>query len=58
MFPAGQIRAELKVMIIDDKIFEESETFRAMIMQVSVPYGVELGSPRSVVVSITDNDSK
>ena len=58
MFPAGQTTAELKVMIIDDKIFEESETFSVTIMQVSVPYGVQLGSPRSAVVSITDNDSK
>ena len=58
VFPAGQTTAEFKVKTIDDNTFEDSETFRVMIVAVSVPYGVELGGARSVVVTILDDDSK
>ena len=58
IFPAGQTRKSFNVMIIDDKMHERSETFRVTINEISVPHGVVLGSPRSSVVTIIDNDRK
>ena len=58
VFPAGQTEAPFTVPIKDDDIFEKSESFRVMIMPVSVPYGVELGNPRSSIAVIIDNDGK
>ena len=56
VFTAGQTKASFTVAIVDDNIFEEGDSFRAMIIAVSVPYGVELGNPRSAVVVILDGD--
>ena len=56
IIPAGQIRAAFAVTIVDDNLFERSETFRVTINETSVPQGVVLGSPRSAVVTILDND--
>ena len=44
--------------MINDEIFEDSETFRIMILEVSLPYGVVLGRKRSAVVTILDDDGK
>ena len=56
VFTAGQTKASFKVAIVNDKIYEEGESFSAVIMPVSVPYDVELGTPRSAVVVILDDD--
>ena len=58
IFPAGQMTATFSVEMINDEIFEDSETFRIMILEVSLPYGVVLGGKRSAVVTILDNDGK
>ena len=57
-FHAGVTRASIYIDIIDDNKIEESETFSISIIELSLPYGVDFRSPRSSVVSITDNDSK
>ena len=44
--------------MIDDDVFENSEAFRVEIIKISVPYGVELGTAVSIVVTILDNDRK
>ena len=58
IFPAGQTEASFKVAIVKDDTFESSESFCVMIMPVSVPYSVQLGTPRSSAVVIIDDDSK
>ena len=58
VFPAGQTEASFKVAIVKDDTFEPSESFRVMIMPVSVPYSVQLGTPQSSAVVIIDDDSK
>ena len=58
IFPAGQTTATFSVNMINDEIFEDSETFRIMILEVSLPYGVVLGRKRSAVVTILDDDGK
>ena len=58
IFPAGKTRASFQVTINDDDMHERSETFRVTINSISVPHGVVLGSPRSSVVTIIDNDGK
>ena len=57
-FTAGMTTASLSIPINDDDIFEEHETFILMIDSTSLPNDVTLGSPRAVVISITDNDGK
>ena len=44
--------------MVKDDTFESSESFCVMIMPVSVPYSVQLGTPRSSAVVIIDDDSK
>ena len=58
IFPAGKTTASFNVIIIDDELFEESETFHVIINEISVPYGVVLGSRSRSVVTILDNDRK
>ena len=58
IFPAGKTRATFDVIIVKDNLYERSETFRVTINAISVPYGVVLGSPRSAVVTILDDDGK
>ena len=57
-FTAGMTTASLSVPTNDDDIFEESETFRLMIDSTSLPNDVTLGSVRSAVMTILDNDGK
>ena len=58
IFPTGKTRASFEVIIIDDDMYERSEAFRVTIISTSVPHGVVLGSPRSSIVTIIDNDGK
>ena len=44
--------------IINDDLLEDSETFRVSIYELSVPYGITLGSTTSATVTITDTDSE
>ena len=59
-FRAGETRASVEISIINDYKIEEIKTFRLYIFDLSLPYGVDFrsGSPRSVMVNITDDDSK
>ena len=57
-FSAGETRVSFDVNIIDDDLMENSETFRITIYDLSVPYGITLGSITSAEVTIVDNDSK
>ena len=52
------ITALLSVPINDDDVFEETETIRLQIDSTSLPNDVILGSPRSAVMAITDDDGK
>ena len=57
-FPAGETRASFDINIINDDFLEEPETFRITIFELSVPYGITLGSITSAIVTILDDDSK
>ena len=39
-------------------LLEGDETFTATIYELSVPYGITLGTLRTTTVTIRDNDSK
>ena len=54
--PAGRTRAAFDVIIVEDNLFERSETFRVTINAASIPHGVVLGSLRSAVGIILDDD--
>ena len=57
-FPAGKTRASFKVTINDDNILEGDEIFSVTIHELSVPYGITLGTLTNYTVTIRDNDSK
>ena len=58
-FTPGMTTASLSISINDDNVFEETETFRLVIYDsASLHNDVTLGSPRSAVKAIQDNDSK
>lgn len=50
--------AEFNVLIIDDKVLEDNETFNLMIVAQSLPEGVISGTPNKTEITITDDDSK
>ena len=58
IFPPGETRVSFDVLLIDDIQMENSETFRVTIYDLSVPYGITLGSITSAEITILDNDSK
>ena len=58
-FTPGMTTASLSIPINDDNVFEETEIFRLNIIEsTSLPNDVTLGSPRSAVIAIQDNDGK
>ena len=59
-FSAGVTRASANVALFHDGKIEHSETFRLVIFELSLPYGISYrpGSARSVIVTIIDNDRK
>ena len=60
IFPAGTTRAFFDVFIVGDNRIEPNETFRIIIVSLSLPYGVYFGSNSvsSAVALILDNDSE
>ena len=58
IFPAGTPFVEFHVAVIDDNIFEQTETFQVTILPVSLPYGVILGNITTTMVDIVDEESK
>ena len=59
-FPAGTTCAssDISIPITDDMISENDETFNIVIIEISLPFGVKLGSVNKATVRILDNDSK
>ena len=58
--PAGQMRAEFNVTIVDDNVIEDEESFQ---LQLSVPddiisKGVQVGPNQAATVTIMDNDGE
>ena len=59
IFTPGMTTASLSIPINDDNVFEEIEVFRLDIIEsTSLRNDVTLGSPRSAVIAIQDNDGK
>ena len=58
LFPAGSTVAKFDVYIMNDNKIENNETFYGTIYDLSVPYGINLGSTASATFTILDDDSK
>ena len=57
VIPAGQTRVVFNVMINDDNVHEEIETFELIIATgQDLPGGIHLGENLSTTISIEDND--
>ena len=54
-FSAGMTTSLLDIMIIDDSVFEDNESFSLIID--SVPTNITIGDPREATVTIVDNES-
>ena len=57
-FPASVTLQFVDIMICDDNVLEEDETFSLTIVSNSIPDNVTNGSPDNVTVTIVDNDRK
>ena len=55
-FPAGVTCHSFEVPIINDKLSESDEKFYIVIMNESLPYGVNIGDHGNTTVTIQDND--
>ena len=54
-FSAGMTSSSLAIMINDDSVFEDDESFSLTID--SVPSSITIGDPREATVTIVDNES-
>ena len=57
-FSAGVNSSQLNILITDDNILEDDETFNLTINQSSLPDGVVVGDPSQVTVTIVDDDGE
>ena len=57
-FPAGASCASFDIPIIDDSKSEDNETIEIAIMEVSLPFYVEVSHPNKSEITIVDNDSE
>ena len=58
IFPAGSTTASFDIIIFDDNKFEGPESLRLAIIEISVPYGINLMPPITSVMVILDNEGK
>ena len=57
-FPAGVTSVSFNISIYDDDVLEDNENFSLAINIDSLPYGVIIGSPSTVLMIIRNDDSK
>ena len=57
-FSAGVNSSQLNILITDDNILEDNETFNLTINQSSLPDGVVVGDRSQVTVTIVDDDGE
>ena len=57
-FSAGVNSSQLNILIINDNILEDDETFNVTINQSSLSDGVVVGDPSEVTVTIVDDDGE
>ena len=55
IIPAGQTTASFDIPIIDDNIYEQTETFMLSIDQSSLPDRIAISYPRNSTVFIKDD---
>ena len=58
ILPAGSTSVSIDITIFNDIMFEYNETFRMIILELSIPYGIYPGSLTSTTITILDDDSK
>ena len=57
-FSAGVNSSQLNIVITDDNILEDDETFNLTIDQFTLPDGVVVADPSQVTVAIVDDDGE
>ena len=57
-FSAGVNSSQLSILITDDNILEDDETFNLIINQSSLPDGVVVVDSSQVTVTIVDDDGE
>ena len=57
-FPAGHDNVTFMILITNDDVVENTETFTLSINPSSLPSGVTIGDPSQATVTIIDDDSK
>ena len=57
-FTAGTIYASFYILLIDDNVLENNESFMLTINSSSLPSNVTVGDPGQVTMTIEDNDGK
>ena len=57
-FPAGVTRVSFNISICDDDLLEDNENFSLTINADSLPDGIIIGSPSTVMMIIRNDDSK
>ena len=58
LFPAGTTESVFNIVIMDDDVLEETETFEVVINFSSLPSNVTSGEPGNAAVIIRDNDGE
>ena len=58
MFPAGITKVVFSIVLINDDVLEESETFDVIINSSSLPSNVTIGELGVATVIIGDNDGE
>ena len=58
MFPAGTTKVVFNIVLINDDVLEESETFDVIINSSSLPSNVTIGELGVATVIIGDNDGE
>ena len=58
IFSAGVNSSQLTILITDDNILEDDETFNLTINQSTLPDGVFVVDPSQVTVTIVDDDGE
>ena len=58
IFPAGVTSMSFNILIYDDDLLEDNENFTLTIKAESLPVGISISSPSTVIMIIRNDDSK
>ena len=58
ILPAGSTSVSIDITIFNDIMLEYNETFRMIILELSIPYGIYPGSLTSTTITILDDEDR